>query len=89
MINTSKAYQDYVVFVDSKALRERSKAEPSRGDASKIDCAKRSPKGATAGRRGDAIAEKALQAAHNSRGDYCIDEKAGNDSTKRTFCGPS
>jgi integrase/recombinase XerD len=27
MINTSKAYQDYVVFVDSKALRGRSKAE--------------------------------------------------------------
>ena len=27
MINTSKAYEDYVVFVDSKALRGRSKAE--------------------------------------------------------------
>jgi hypothetical protein len=27
MINTSKANQDYVVFVDSKALRGRSKAE--------------------------------------------------------------
>jgi site-specific recombinase XerD len=27
MINTSKAYQDYVVFVDFKALRGRSKAE--------------------------------------------------------------
>jgi integrase/recombinase XerD len=27
MINTSKAYQDYVVFVDSKALRGRGKAE--------------------------------------------------------------
>jgi len=27
MINTSIAYEDYVVFVDSKALRGRSKAE--------------------------------------------------------------
>ena len=27
MINTSKAYEDYVVFVESKALRGRSKAE--------------------------------------------------------------
>ena len=27
MINTSKAYEDYVVFVESKSLRGRSKAE--------------------------------------------------------------
>jgi hypothetical protein len=51
-MKSSKAYDDYVVFVDSKALRGRSKAEPSRGDASEIDCAKRSPKGAAAGSRG-------------------------------------
>jgi len=51
MINTSKAYHEYVVYVDSKALRGRGKAEPSRGDASEIDCAKRSPKGVTAWRR--------------------------------------
>jgi hypothetical protein len=52
MTTTSKGYEDYVVFVESKALRARSKQEPSRGDASEIDCAKRSPKGAAAGRRG-------------------------------------
>ena len=52
MTTTSRGYGDCVVFVESKALRGRSKQEPSRGDASEIDCAKRSTKGATAGRRG-------------------------------------
>jgi len=48
---TSKVYQDYVVFVDCKSLRGRSKAEPSAGGRCEIDFPQESPKGAGAGRR--------------------------------------
>jgi hypothetical protein len=49
MTTISKEYEDHIVFVESKALRWRSKQESSRRDATVIYFAKRSPKVPVAG----------------------------------------